>query len=82
MSTIPGQKIEHNRDIPTVEIRYVPRRQTTPTATKSTNDRLPILMIVNAKAIRLEDAKGLRPIDKGIGAKFVLDPPGLLAKAI
>jgi hypothetical protein len=39
-------------------------------------------MIVNAKAIRLEDAKGLRPIDKGIGAKFVLDPPGLLAKAV
>ena len=82
MSTIPSQKIERNRDIPTVGIRYVPRRQTTPTATKSTNDRLPILMIVNAEATRLEDAKGLRTIDKGIAAEFVLDPPGLLAKAV
>ena len=39
-------------------------------------------MIVNAEATRLEDAKGLRPIDKGIAAEFVLDPPGLLAKAV
>jgi hypothetical protein len=82
MSTIPGQNIEHNRDIPTVGSRYVPRRQTIPTTTKSTNDRLPILTIVNAKAISLEDAsKGYAQFDKGIAAKFVPDPHGLLMKA-
>jgi hypothetical protein len=81
MSTIPGQTIERNRDIPTVGSRYVPRRRTTPT-TKSTSDRLPILTIVNAKAISLEDAsKGYAQFDKGIAAKFVPDPHGLLMKA-
>jgi glutathione-independent formaldehyde dehydrogenase len=46
------------------------------------NDRLPIAKIVNAKAISLEDApKGYAEFDKGIAAKFVLDPHGLLAKA-
>jgi glutathione-independent formaldehyde dehydrogenase len=45
-------------------------------------DRLPIAKIVNAKAIDLEDApKGYAEFDKGIAAKFVLDPHGLLAKA-
>jgi glutathione-independent formaldehyde dehydrogenase len=45
-------------------------------------DRLPIATIVNAKAISLEDApKGYAAFDKGIAAKFVLDPHGLLAKA-
>jgi hypothetical protein len=83
MPAIPGQKIEHNRDIPTVGSGYVPRRQTTPTTTKnSTNDRLPILAIVNAKAINPEDAqKGYAQFDKGIAPKFVPDPHGLLAKA-
>jgi aquaporin Z len=38
------------------------------------NDRLPIVKIVNAKAINLEDApKGYAEFDKGIAAKFVLD---------
>jgi glutathione-independent formaldehyde dehydrogenase len=46
------------------------------------NDRLPIAKIVNAKAISLEDApKGYAEFDKGIAAKFVLDPHGLLVKA-
>jgi glutathione-independent formaldehyde dehydrogenase len=46
------------------------------------SDRLPIAKIVNAKAIDLEDApKGYAAFDKGIAAKFVLDPHGLLAKA-
>jgi hypothetical protein len=82
MSAIPGQKIEHNRDIPTVGSRYMPRRRTTPTTTKSTNDRLSILTTVNAKAISLEDApKGYAQFDKGIAAKFVPHPHGLLVKA-
>jgi glutathione-independent formaldehyde dehydrogenase len=46
------------------------------------NDRLPIAKIVNAKAISLEDApEGYAQFDKGIAAKFVLDPHGLLPKA-
>jgi glutathione-independent formaldehyde dehydrogenase len=46
------------------------------------NDRLPIAKIVNAQAISLEDApKGYAEFDKGVAAKFVLDPHGLLAKA-
>src|SRR6202453_4469395 len=46
------------------------------------NDRLPIAKIVNAKAISLEDApKGYAQFDKGIAAKFVLDPHGLLPNA-
>src|ERR1700723_917142 len=45
------------------------------------NDRLPIAKIVNAQAISLEDApKGYAEFDKGIAAKFVLDPHGSLAK--
>ena len=45
-------------------------------------DRLPIAKIVNARAIDLEEApKGYAEFDKGIAAKFVLDPHGLLAKA-
>ncbi len=45
-------------------------------------DRLPIARIVNAQAIGLEDApKGYAEFDKGIAAKFVLDPHGLLANA-
>src|SRR3954466_7794098 len=45
------------------------------------NDRLPIAKIVNAKAISLEEApKGYAEFDKGVAAKFVLDPHGLLAK--
>ena len=44
--------------------------------------KLPIAKIVNAKAISLEDApKGYAQFDKGIAAKFVLDPHGLLPKA-
>jgi len=43
------------------------------------NDRLPIAKIVNAKAISLEDApKGYAEFDKGIAAKFVLDPRDML----
>jgi glutathione-independent formaldehyde dehydrogenase len=46
------------------------------------NDRLPIAKIVNATAISLEDApKGYAEFDKGVAAKFVLDPHGLLPKA-
>ena len=46
------------------------------------NDRLPIAKIVNAKAISLEEApKGYAEFDKGIAAKFVLDPHGVLATA-
>jgi glutathione-independent formaldehyde dehydrogenase len=46
------------------------------------NGRLPIAKIVNAKAISLEDApKGYAQFDKGIAAKFVLDPHGFLPKA-
>ena len=46
------------------------------------NDRLPIAKIVNAKAISLEEApEGYAEFDKGIAAKFVLDPHGILAKA-
>ena len=45
-------------------------------------DRLPIAKIVNAQAIDLEDApKGYAEFDKGVAAKFVLDPHGLLPKA-
>jgi glutathione-independent formaldehyde dehydrogenase len=40
------------------------------------------MTIVNAKAINPEDAqKGYAQFDKGIAAKFVPDPHGLLAKA-
>jgi hypothetical protein len=40
------------------------------------------LQIVNAQAISLEDApKGYAEFDKGIAAKFVLDPHGMLAQA-
>jgi glutathione-independent formaldehyde dehydrogenase len=46
------------------------------------NDRLPIAKIVNSQASSLEDApKGYAEFDKGIAAKFVLDPHGLLPKA-
>ncbi len=46
------------------------------------NDRLPIAKIVNAKAISLEDAAmGYAEFDKGVAAKFVLDPHGGLANA-
>jgi glutathione-independent formaldehyde dehydrogenase len=46
------------------------------------NDRLPIAKIVNAQAISLEDApRGYAEFDKGIAAKFVLDPHGLLPKS-
>jgi glutathione-independent formaldehyde dehydrogenase len=46
------------------------------------HDRLPIAEIVNAQVLSLEDAaKGYDEFDKGIAAKFVLDPHGLLAKA-
>jgi glutathione-independent formaldehyde dehydrogenase len=46
------------------------------------NDRLPIAKIVNARAIGLEDApEGYAEFDKGIAAKFVLDPHGMLARA-
>jgi glutathione-independent formaldehyde dehydrogenase len=45
-------------------------------------DRLPIAKIVNARAISLEDApKGYAEFDKGVAAKFVLDPHDLLPKA-
>jgi glutathione-independent formaldehyde dehydrogenase len=45
------------------------------------NDRLPIAKIVNAKAISLEDApKGYAEFDKGIAAKFVLDPHDMLVR--
>jgi glutathione-independent formaldehyde dehydrogenase len=45
-------------------------------------DRLPIAKIVNAIAISQEDApRGYAEFDKGIAAKFVLDPHGMLAKA-
>lgn len=44
-------------------------------------DRLPIAEIVNAQILSLEDAaKGYDEFDKGMAAKFVLDPHGLLAK--
>jgi glutathione-independent formaldehyde dehydrogenase len=47
------------------------------------NDRLPIAKIVNAKAISLEDAPdGYAEFDKGVAAKFVLDPHGVLATAV
>jgi glutathione-independent formaldehyde dehydrogenase len=40
-------------------------------------DRLPIAKIVNAQVLSLEDAaKGYEKFDKGIAAKFVLDPHG------
>src|SRR6202012_3274653 len=46
------------------------------------NDRLPIPEYCNAKAISLEDAaEGYAEFDKGIAAKFVLDPHGLLARS-
>jgi glutathione-independent formaldehyde dehydrogenase len=46
------------------------------------NERLPIAKIVNAKAMSIEQAaKGYAEFDKGIAAKFVLDPHGLLATA-
>jgi glutathione-independent formaldehyde dehydrogenase len=45
------------------------------------NDRLPIAKIVNAKAISLEDApKGYAEFDKGVAAKFVLDPHDMLVR--
>src|ERR1700738_3600877 len=45
------------------------------------SDRLPIAKIVNAKAISLEDApKGYAQFDKGIAAKFVLDPHDMLVR--
>jgi glutathione-independent formaldehyde dehydrogenase len=44
------------------------------------DDFLPIAKIVNAKAIGLGGPKGYAEFDKGVAAKFVLDPHGLLAK--
>ena len=45
------------------------------------NNRLPIAKIVNATAISLEDApKGYAEFDKGIAAKFVLDPHDMLVR--
>jgi glutathione-independent formaldehyde dehydrogenase len=45
------------------------------------HDRLPIAEIVNAQVLSLEDAaKGYDEFDKGVAAKFVLDPHGLLAR--
>jgi glutathione-independent formaldehyde dehydrogenase len=59
-----------------------PRRRRRNLLKNSTNDRLPILTIVNAKAINPEDAQtGYAQFHKGIAAKLVPDPYGLLAKA-
>jgi glutathione-independent formaldehyde dehydrogenase len=45
------------------------------------NDCLPIAKIVNARAISLEELpKAYAEFDKGVAAKLVLDPHGLLAK--
>jgi glutathione-independent formaldehyde dehydrogenase len=47
------------------------------------NDRLPIAKIVNARAISLEDAaEGYAEFDKGIAAKFVLDPHGVFSRGL
>jgi glutathione-independent formaldehyde dehydrogenase len=44
------------------------------------HDRLPIADIVNAQVISLEDApSGYADFDKGVAAKFVIDPHGMLA---
>ena len=44
------------------------------------HDRLPIADIVNAKVISLEDApSGYADFDKGVAAKFVIDPHGMIA---
>ncbi|HEY1930336.1 MAG TPA: formaldehyde dehydrogenase, glutathione-independent [Caulobacteraceae bacterium] len=44
------------------------------------HDRLPIADIVNAQVISLEDApSGYAEFDKGVAAKFVIDPHGMLA---
>src|SRR5271163_3142995 len=44
------------------------------------HDRLPIADIVNARVISLEDApSGYADFDKGVAAKFVIDPHGMLA---
>ncbi|MGI4881420.1 MAG: formaldehyde dehydrogenase, glutathione-independent [Janthinobacterium lividum] len=46
------------------------------------HDRLPIAKIVNAQVLTLDEApKGYAEFDKGMAAKFVLDPHGLIAKA-
>lgn len=46
------------------------------------HDRLPIAKIVNAQVLSLDDApKGYAEFDKGIAAKFVLDPHGVIAKS-
>ncbi|QXQ06077.1 formaldehyde dehydrogenase, glutathione-independent [Sphingosinicellaceae bacterium] len=45
------------------------------------HDRLPIAKIVNAQVLTLDEApKGYAEFDKGIAAKFVLDPHGVIAK--
>ncbi len=47
------------------------------------HDRLPIAKIVNATVIPLKDApKGYKDFDSGAAKKFVLDPHGLLGKAV
>jgi glutathione-independent formaldehyde dehydrogenase len=44
------------------------------------HDRLPIADIVNAQVISLDDApSGYADFDKGVAAKFVIDPHGMLA---
>ena len=46
------------------------------------HDRLPIAKIVNAQVLTLDEApKGYAEFDKGIAAKFVLDPHGAIAKS-
>ncbi|MGI4959808.1 MAG: formaldehyde dehydrogenase, glutathione-independent, partial [Janthinobacterium lividum] len=46
------------------------------------HDRLPIAKIVNAQVLPLDEApKGYAEFDKGIAAKFVLDPHGVIAKS-
>jgi glutathione-independent formaldehyde dehydrogenase len=46
------------------------------------HDRLPIAKIVNAQVLILDEApKGYAEFDKGIAAKFVLDPHGVIAKS-
>ncbi|MGO7601946.1 hypothetical protein ACC738_39270, partial [Rhizobium ruizarguesonis] len=45
------------------------------------NDRLPIVDIVNAKVIPLDDAAaGCESFDHGAATKYVLDPHGDVAK--
>ncbi len=47
------------------------------------HDRLPIAKIVNATVIPLsEAANGYKEFDSGAAKKFVLDPHGLLGKAV